>query len=68
MSLVRRRSGSSQHSRAFFHTQLGAYIASLMVCNAISSIGMMIDSQWAGARAVSVGEFTSFGVNDRRWN
>ena len=63
LSLLRRRRSNQHHARAFFHTQLGAYIASLMLCNAISSIGMMIDSQWAGAKAVTTG---AFGIFDMR--
>ncbi|KAI0636228.1 hypothetical protein C8Q77DRAFT_1053158 [Trametes polyzona] len=44
----RRRLGANRHhSRAFFHTQLGAYIASLMLSNALSSISMVINVQWA---------------------
>ncbi|KAI0349720.1 hypothetical protein OH77DRAFT_1168923 [Trametes cingulata] len=48
LNLVRRRSQdtSQHHSRAFFHTQLGAYIASLMLSNAFSSISMVINVQW----------------------
>ncbi|KAI0366283.1 hypothetical protein BV20DRAFT_658308 [Pilatotrama ljubarskyi] len=48
LNFTRRRSqGANQHhSRAFFHTQLGAYIASLMLSNAFSSISMVINVQW----------------------
>ncbi|KAI0749876.1 hypothetical protein C8Q80DRAFT_1269678 [Daedaleopsis nitida] len=57
MTLLRRRrsSESPHHSRAFFHTQLGAHIASLMLCNALSSISFIIDAQWASAKAVTQG-------------
>ena len=55
MAFVKRQRGNQHHSRAFFHTQLGAYIASLMLCNAFSSVSMMVDSHWAGAKAVTEG-------------
>ncbi|RPD61012.1 hypothetical protein L226DRAFT_462720 [Lentinus tigrinus ALCF2SS1-7] len=56
VALVKRRSNANQHhSRAFFHTQLGAYIASLMLGNALSSSSMIINGEWAGARAVTEG-------------
>ncbi|RDX43798.1 hypothetical protein OH76DRAFT_1175378 [Lentinus brumalis] len=56
VALVKRRSNANQHhSRAFFHTQLGAYIASLMLCNALSSISMMINAEWAGMKAATEG-------------
>ncbi len=52
----RRRQGTNEHhSRAFFHTQLGAYIASLMLCNALSSISMIINVQWAADKRVTEG-------------
>ncbi|EIW57747.1 uncharacterized protein TRAVEDRAFT_72747 [Trametes versicolor FP-101664 SS1] len=52
----RRRQGASEHhSRAFFHTQLGAYIASLMLSNALSSISMIINVQWAADQRVTEG-------------
>ncbi|KAI0714430.1 hypothetical protein C8T65DRAFT_738680 [Cerioporus squamosus] len=56
VALVKRRSSANQHhSRAFFHTQLGAYIASLMLGNALSSISMMINAEWAGEKVVTEG-------------
>ncbi|KAI8982703.1 hypothetical protein BD414DRAFT_81771 [Trametes punicea] len=55
-ALVKRRQGANQHhSRAFFHTQLGAYIASLMLSNAFSSISMVINAQWAADKRVTNG-------------
>ena len=56
MAFARRRQGTNQHhSRAFFHTQLGAYIASLMLSNAFSSISMVINAQWAADKRVTNG-------------
>ncbi|KAI0648922.1 hypothetical protein C8Q79DRAFT_482415 [Trametes meyenii] len=52
----RRRQGSSRHhSRAFFHTQLGAYITSLMLSNAFSSISMIINVQWVADKRATDG-------------
>ena len=53
--VMRRRTENRHHSRAFFHTQLGAYIASLMLSNAFSSISMMINGQWAASKVVTAG-------------
>ncbi|KAI0833688.1 hypothetical protein BC628DRAFT_42121 [Trametes gibbosa] len=51
----RREGANRHHSRAFFHTQLGAYIASLMLSNAFSSISMIINVQWAVDKRVTDG-------------
>ncbi|KAH9847545.1 hypothetical protein C2E23DRAFT_496658 [Lenzites betulinus] len=51
----RREGVERHHSRAFFHTQLGAYIASLMLSNAFSSIAMVINVQWAADKRVTDG-------------
>ena len=50
-----RRAENQHHSRAFFHTQLGAYISSLMLSNAFSSISMMINGQWAVSKVATAG-------------
>ena len=50
-----RRAGSQHHSRAFFDTQLGAYIASLLLSNAFTSISMMINGSWAAFGVVRAG-------------
>ncbi|EJF64498.1 hypothetical protein DICSQDRAFT_79975 [Dichomitus squalens LYAD-421 SS1] len=51
----RRRLENQHHSKAFFHTQLGAYIASLMLSNALGSVGMVINAEWASAKVVTEG-------------
>ncbi|PIL29847.1 hypothetical protein GSI_08054 [Ganoderma sinense ZZ0214-1] len=51
----RRQLKNRHHSKAFFHTQFGAYIASLMLCNALSSIGQMVNGQWATDKMVFEG-------------
>lgn len=46
---------NGHHSKAFFHTQFGAYIASLMLSNALSTIGFMVNGQWAANKMVIEG-------------
>ncbi|KAH9945193.1 uncharacterized protein BXZ73DRAFT_96183 [Epithele typhae] len=46
---------SSDSAMAFFNTQLGAYIASLMLSNALSSISFMIDAQWSSDKSIVAG-------------
>ncbi|KAI1797431.1 hypothetical protein LXA43DRAFT_1089296 [Ganoderma leucocontextum] len=53
--IKRRQLKNGHHSKAFFHTQFGAYIASLMLSNALSSLGMMVNSQWAADKMVTEG-------------
>ncbi|KAI9066349.1 hypothetical protein FKP32DRAFT_1610214 [Trametes sanguinea] len=62
MAFMKKRQGANQHhSRAFFHTQLGAYIASLMLSNAFSSISMVINVQWAADKSVTDGILMQIG-------
>ncbi|KAL7279343.1 hypothetical protein ACG7TL_007184 [Trametes sanguinea] len=62
MAFMKKRQGANQHhSRAFFHTQLGAYIASLMLSNAFSSISMVINAQWAADKSVTDGILMQIG-------
>ena len=56
VNFVKRRQLENQHhSKAFFHTQLGAYIASLMLSNVMSSAGAIINAEWAAAKVVTEG-------------
>ena len=53
----RRQLKNGHHSKAFFHTQFGAYIASLMLSNALGTIGFMVNGQWAVDKMVIEGAF-----------
>ncbi|CDO76994.1 hypothetical protein BN946_scf184298.g21 [Trametes cinnabarina] len=68
VAFVKKRQGSNQHhSRAFFHTQLGAYIASLMLSNALSSISMVVNVQWAADKSVKDGKLVLHKMTGE-WN
>ena len=59
VNFLKRRQVKNGHlSKAFFHTQFGAYIASLMLSNALSSVGQMVNGQWAADKMVFEGAFS----------
>ncbi|OBZ72408.1 hypothetical protein A0H81_07543 [Grifola frondosa] len=53
------RKRDAHHSRVFFNTQLGAYVASLLLSNVLSSIAAIINAGWIGHKGVTEGALCS---------
>lgn len=41
--------------RAIFHSQLGAYVASLLISNLLSGISFVMNSEWIAKGGITVG-------------
>lgn len=46
-----------QREKTIFHSQLGAYVASLLVSNFLSGVAFVFNAGWIGEGGVTVGEY-----------